>query len=366
MKNKLAIVVILLFVLFLLFYAGPKIWIALKFNQVGNVLLCNDDSSMIYEMTEGGLLVWSFELPEYPLEDRFWLPTPVRLPNGNTLISDGDAGPVYEVNRRGDVVWRCDSLYEDGDFAFRWGRETVAKEVINGNILAIDIGEERGKVMEIDRDFNIVWQWDYVDYAPSHTGHVGHVANAHSLHNGNMAVLIKKRIVVKGWQPGEQSYAEYYRHLQEVEQPCEYYEYLELDRNRNVVKDCKLQKPAFSPINAQLFSNGHVLASYYQYGVVEYDSHCEEVWSFQPPESVMTTGTPTGKAPMGALDAFRSSNGNTVVYYWDRIFVVDSRHQILRRIAAPTVKSTRGVKYVSDGTDNEGDRIYAVIGIVDR
>jgi hypothetical protein len=343
-----------------LFYAGPKIWIALKFNQVGNILLCNDGSSIIYETTEGGLVVWSFELPEYPLEDRFWLPSPIRLPNGNTLISDGDAGPVYEVNRRGDVVWRCDSLYEDGDFAFRWGRETVAKEVINGNILAIDIGEERGKVMEIDRDFNIVWQWDYVDDDPSY---IGHVTNAHSLYNGNTAVVIEKRIVVKPWQSEEQSWPEYVKYYAERGL---YYEYIELDPNRNVVRRHDLDKPDFSPNSIFLLSNGHVLVSYDLYGVAEYDSLGEEVWSFQPPESVSTTGTMTGKAPMGARDAFRSSNGNTVVYYWSRIFVVDSRGQILRRIAAPTVKPIRGVKYVSDGTENEGDRIYAVIGIVDR
>jgi hypothetical protein len=362
MRNRLIVIGVVLLVLLVSVFLGPRIWVALKFNQVGNVLLCNDDFSIIYEMTEGGLVVWSFELPEYPREDRFWLPYPVRLPNGNTLISDSDAGPVYEVNRRGDVVWKCDSLYEDGDFAFRWGRETVAKQAINRNILAVDIGEERGKVMEIDRDFNIVWQWDYVDDDPSY---IGHVADAHTLYNGNTAVLINKRIVVKGWEPAEQSYVEYKRHLEEVYQHGEYHEYLELDRNGNVVKDCSLQKPTFSPNDACLLSNGHVLASYEEYGVAEYDSVCEEIWSFRPPESISTTGTPTGKAPMGAWSALRSSNGNTVVDYPSRIYIVDSRGQVLRRIAAPTVKSILGVKYISDGTENEGDRIYAVIGIVD-
>jgi hypothetical protein len=360
MRRKLTILLIVLLLLFLLPYAGLRLWIALQFNQKGNLFLLNDDSSRIYEMTESGLVVWSFDMPEYPREDRFWLPYPVRLPNGNTLISDADAGPVYEVNRRGDVVWKCDSLYEQGDSAFRWGPKIWAPEVIDGIILAIGRGEERGQVMMIDKDCNIVWKWDYIDDDPRYTEYL---SNARSLQNGNMAVLMNKILEVEQWSPprlcaGEID-GEKYKHLQ-------YYEYIELHPNRNVVRTCNLDKLAFSPNSTFLLSNGHVLASYDQYGVAEFDTLGEEVWSFQPPESVSTTGTLSGKAPMGALGAFRSSNGNTVVYSWTRIFIVDSRGRILRRIAAPTVKSILGLKYVSDGTENEGDRIYAVIGIVDR
>ncbi len=362
--------------LLVLAFVGPEVWVATQFNKEGNILFCNLSLSRVYEMTDDGLVVWSYDLCRDSVRQEFGLPYVVRLSNGNTLITDAQTGRVCEVNRRGKTVWECDSVYRRGHSAYRAGSEIAAMEATNEKILAINYIQKRGKVMELDRDCNIIWQWSYVD---DDSGYWGNVAKARRLYNGNTGVLIRKTIRVEQWHRGTRSAAEYQEHreyLLEKYPTAERVEYLELDSERKLVKHRDFDDLAFPPGGTDLLPDGHVLISYDEYGVAEYDTLGRVIWSCQPPESSWVADGSTPKKPQGAWGAFRSSDGNTVLYYpgsW--VYIVDSEKKVVFHVESPAIKSRFGIQYVTKRdlrvfykrkSEDEIDYVGDVLGVVSK
>lgn len=91
----------------------------------------------------------------------------LRLPNGNTLISIGACGLIVEVTPEGNIIWQflCDDPTHN------------IQCLQNGNILFC----ARARVIETDRDGNIVWEWK------SNAGHLG-IKDADRLPDGNTLV----------------------------------------------------------------------------------------------------------------------------------------------------------------------------------
>ena len=67
-----------------------------------------------------------------------------RLPNGNTLVTLRNKGKVLELDPDGQIVWQLDDLSSPSD----------ADRLPNGNTLVA----ENTRVREFDKDQLVVWQ----------------------------------------------------------------------------------------------------------------------------------------------------------------------------------------------------------------
>ncbi|MEE2640951.1 MAG: hypothetical protein VX768_10020 [Planctomycetota bacterium] len=116
-----------------------------KFNNAmplsnGNVLVTIGPSSLAREITPGsGTTVWEYKAPWWP-NDAF------RLENGNTLIAG--KGGVIEVSPEKKIIWQ----YKNTDKT----TIVVAKPTTNQSFL---IGWTSGRVLEINRDQETVWEY---------------------------------------------------------------------------------------------------------------------------------------------------------------------------------------------------------------
>jgi hypothetical protein len=375
-KSKKKLLIILGSVLIILLLAAflvPRLWVASQFNKEGNILFCNFVDTKVYEMTTDGIVVWSYDLGRDSISQEYYLPYLFRLSNGNTVITDAQAGKIYEVTRSGEVIWSCDSIYGGKDTAYEVGTEIMAFEVINGNILAANYSEERGMVFEVDRDCNIIWQWTYEKGDPDCWGE--NISHVRHLTNRNTGVLIWKICTVDELMQESRTSDDFEKYLNDCREKClvSFQEgYLELDSNSNIVKRRDFDEIIHDAHCSDMLSNGHVLISYKEYGVAEYNTLGKIIWSFQPPESsFVRDGLKLKKQPTGAWGAFRCSNGNTVIYYptcW--IYVVDPHKNILSYFKSPVIKSRFGIKYVTEEDDDkpedEIDNFDRVLGVVNK
>jgi hypothetical protein len=301
-------------------------------------------------MTHGGFVVWSLDLTENIEKEKSRSLFVKRLPNGNTLSTVSDLGHDYgfvnEVNRHKKVVWRCDSLYKDNNIVFRLKYPIMALRVRDGNTLIAD--QDYGKVVEVDRNSNIIWEWDYPNYDTSSL-----LERIYRFDDGNTGVLIFKI----------QSDTEYKAKQHNVNI---FYEYIEVDKEKNETKHIDFDKIPGSPRNAQILPNKHILISYYEIGVVEFDILGNIVWSFQLPDSVTVINGPRHKVPATADNAYKFSNGNVAIYSMlVGIYLVSPDKKVLWRVQYPHLETKLGIKYVKEDGER-GEPIPYLLGIVDR
>ncbi|MHA1506640.1 MAG: aryl-sulfate sulfotransferase [Candidatus Asgardarchaeia archaeon] len=109
------------------------------------------------------------------------------LENGNVLIADGGGNRVIEIDREGNIVWE----YSKGlGGSMVMVAVHTAHRLPNGNTLIVDTGNDR--VIEVDRDGNIVWCWDASDYFPDPgIEDWTHVNDADRLPNGNTLISLR-------------------------------------------------------------------------------------------------------------------------------------------------------------------------------
>ena len=74
-----------------------------------------------------------------------------RLPNGNTLIGDARAGRVIEVDRAKNIVWE----YKSPDLA-NMRMRNATRTAKDTTLIAV---EAEAKLIEVDRGGKIIWQW---------------------------------------------------------------------------------------------------------------------------------------------------------------------------------------------------------------
>ncbi|MDI6792327.1 MAG: hypothetical protein QME81_05595 [bacterium] len=128
----------------------------------------------VIEVNRGGNIVWDSR--EMGLEFSFPLDAD-RLLEGTTLVAE--FGRVVEVNDAGDTVWELTGVLAPGDTE-PTGLTTIADadRLENGNTLITE--SSRNKVIEVDKDGRVVWEYSEGLYSPEDADRLG---------NGNTLIV---------------------------------------------------------------------------------------------------------------------------------------------------------------------------------
>jgi hypothetical protein len=128
----------------------------------GNLLVSEVNGSYIDEITRGGKLVWSVQLPiEYPSD-------PQQLGRNRYLVADYTRpGGIYEFNRAGRILWS----YHPSSGPGMLDHPSLA-ERFPGGLLAVN-DDYRHRLAIIDRHSGrIVWQYGHTDEPGRAHGHL--------------------------------------------------------------------------------------------------------------------------------------------------------------------------------------------------
>ncbi len=128
----------------------------------GDLLVSEVNGSYIDEITRGGKLVWSVQLPiEYPSD-------PQQLAPDRYLVADYTSpGGLYEFNRKGKVLWS----YHPSSGRGMLDHPSLAERLPGGDIAVND--DYRHRVVIVDpRTGKIVWQYGRTDSPGRGPGHL--------------------------------------------------------------------------------------------------------------------------------------------------------------------------------------------------
>lgn len=240
-----------------------------------------------------------------PLE---WHPTGRGDLGGNTLISTGRLGQVLELDPRGEVAWR---------FPIRaWSAEKLP----NGNVLIASLEEQR--LVEVDSVGNTRWELPGIG-----------ATRAKPLANGNLLVadfagkrvleINRRRTIVWQHATGESCFDADRLPNGHTVVGCS-----------NLVKEItpdfrKVREwPIFGRLNGlQALPNGRILvANFGSNEVVELGDTKDELWKYSIPQP---------------SDAFRLSNGHTLITTTSRVVELDGQKQLVREWAKSDYGSAR-------------------------
>jgi hypothetical protein len=124
----------------------------------GNYLVPHLLAFKVKEYRADGTVVNTFKTDREELggrEAKNWPFTAIRLDNGNTLVTLTNGNKVVELNSKGEIVWKVtNDDFEGNPLADPCG----AQRLPNGNTVIASYGAKEGiRLLEIDRDKNIVW-----------------------------------------------------------------------------------------------------------------------------------------------------------------------------------------------------------------
>jgi hypothetical protein len=142
------------------------------------------DNRVIY-VNQAGQIVWKYGSAGVTGDDFNQLNVPVQataLPNGDVLITDQGNNRIIEVTMTHHIVWQYGRPDLPGGAGFdQLNNPNSAQLLPNGHILIAD--ENNNRVIEVDRNHNIVWQYG------SPTGNaLSGAAFASRLPNGNTLI----------------------------------------------------------------------------------------------------------------------------------------------------------------------------------
>lgn len=131
----------------------------------GNYLVCHEADGAVREYDPAGKVVWSYTLdlagrpasPGHGPEGHGTaLFSAYRLDNGNTLIGGGNNNRVVEVDRDGEIVWSIDQKELPG-VTLAW--VTMLHVLPGGNVIIgnCHAGPENPQLIEVTRDKQVVW-----------------------------------------------------------------------------------------------------------------------------------------------------------------------------------------------------------------
>jgi len=109
---------------------------------------------VVREYAADGKILWEYRTPETPAES--WPFTAIRVPGGNTLINCTHGNMAVEVDRKGRIVWQL----TNADLPQPWLKDPCgAQRLANGNtvITSYAAGEQKVKLLEVDRSKKVVW-----------------------------------------------------------------------------------------------------------------------------------------------------------------------------------------------------------------
>jgi outer membrane protein assembly factor BamB len=146
----------------------------------GNYLVCSEDPGVVTEYDRDGQIVW-----EYPIKTRVY--GAIRLRNGNTLIASGGGNSVVEVTSDKQVVWEIKDKVPGTDIELKW--TTCLVELDNGHFIVgnCHAGPDNPQILEIDRNKNIVWEFDEYDL-------VGNGLACWQILNDGQSALVRKKL----------------------------------------------------------------------------------------------------------------------------------------------------------------------------
>ncbi|TWU13704.1 Arylsulfotransferase (ASST) [Symmachiella macrocystis] len=146
----------------------------------GTYLVCSEDPGVVTEYNRDGEIVW-----EYPVKTRVY--GAIRLRNGNTLIASGGGNSVLEVTPDNQVVWEIKNKVPGTDVELKW--TTCLEELDNGNFVVgnCHAGPDNPQIFEIDRNKNIVWEFDEYDL-------VGNGLACWQILNDEQSALVRKKL----------------------------------------------------------------------------------------------------------------------------------------------------------------------------
>ncbi|MCC6782158.1 MAG: hypothetical protein IT457_04905 [Planctomycetes bacterium] len=107
----------------------------------GNLLVTEYALDRVVEVTRTGEEVWLFDELTNPYDAD-------RLANGNTLIADTVGNRVVEVDPAKKIVWKLEDV-----------RPYDAERLANGNTLVCDQRSKHERVVEVDRNGAVVWEY---------------------------------------------------------------------------------------------------------------------------------------------------------------------------------------------------------------
>ena len=120
----------------------------------GNVLFIEDPKGVVTELDSDQKVVWQYKTKKASLV------SVQRLKNGNTLLVDDVASRLYEVSQGGEVVWSVEKPEYKGQ-AMRRARRTQA----GTTVVAI---QKPGIFLELDSKGNVLRQMDFKNRMPAH------------------------------------------------------------------------------------------------------------------------------------------------------------------------------------------------------
>ncbi len=109
---------------------------------------------VVREYGADGKVLWEYRTPENPPE--CWPFTAIRTGSGRTLVTLTHGNRVVEVDRGGKETW----LLQNSDLPAPWLKDPCGAQVLaNGNVVVTSYGagEQRVKLLEVDRRKRVVW-----------------------------------------------------------------------------------------------------------------------------------------------------------------------------------------------------------------
>ncbi|TWT52775.1 hypothetical protein Pla22_04010 [Rubripirellula amarantea] len=122
----------------------------------GNYLVCAEGPGTVTEYSPDGTIVW-----EYKIGTRVY--GAIRLKNGNTLINSGSGNSIVEVAADKTIVWEANQKIPGTDVSLHW--TACLEELPNGHVVIDNChaGPDNPQLIELDRNRNVVWQFNEFD-----------------------------------------------------------------------------------------------------------------------------------------------------------------------------------------------------------
>ncbi|TFG22030.1 MAG: DUF1349 domain-containing protein [Promethearchaeota archaeon] len=242
------------------------------------------------------------------------------LPNGNYLYCYGQIlgqkSYVFEMTPDREIVWNY-TIYET-----EWQLIHDADKLPNGNVLIADTSQDR--IIEVDVDHNIVWEWNCADHLP-YEGSIPydwtHLNDADRLPNGNTLITLRNFDTVVEVNPAGEIVWAYGPLIYDISE----------DPNNHTI--------LWGPHNSDRLSNGNtMIADSRNHRIIEVNPAGEIVWELNTSHIDLLWPRDCDKLP----------NGNILITdsYNHRIIEVNSTYDIVWEC-----NTTRDLPYEADRID---------------
>jgi len=289
------------------------------FNQPGNILITDQFNNRVIEINPAGKIVWHFGIGPNDLSPNSIIGTNDAERVGDLTLMSGTGIPpgtaqsplacaaagtagcadnrVILVDRDGEIVWQYGTFGVTGSGPNQLNTPVQNTFLPNGNVLITDQANER--VIEVRRSDNtIVWQFGETGVVGSDNSHLSNPNAAELLHNGHILISDEnnnRAIEVTHTTPSEV--------------------------RKTFTAGGTVSGVAF----ASRLPNGHTLLTDSNNSrIVEVDRHDNPVWQY-------FTNDPAGNAAPLPTRAVRLANGHTLIsdQFNDRVIEVTREGKIV-------------------------------------